>query len=317
MRVFVAGASGALGRHLLPHLVAAGHEVVGSVRTAEKASLVTSLGAQPVVMDGLDRASVEAAVTDTKPEVIIHQMTALRGNEDLRHFDRSFALTNRLRTEGLDLLLEAGLRTGVGRLIAQSYCGWPFRRDGGASKSETDPLDDHVAPQAKSSLRAIKYLETKVTGTAMEGVALRYGGFYAPGTGIFDPEFLRLIRKRQVPVIGGGGGFWSFIQLEDAASATAAFVTGGAPGIYNVVDDEPALVRHWLPGLAAMLGARPPLRVPKWIARIAAGEHAVNLMTNVRGGSNRKLKAEIGWAPKYPSWRQGFAAVLAKQEADD
>jgi len=188
MRVFVAGASGALGRHLLPYLVAAGHEVVGSVRTAEKASLVTSLGAQPVVMDGLDRASVEAAVTDTKPEVIIHQMTALRGNEDLRHFDRSFALTNRLRTEGLDLLLEAGLRTGVGRLIAQSYCGWPFRRDGVASKSETDPLDDHVAPQAKSSLRAIKYLETKVTGTAMEGVALRYGGFYAPAPGFSTPN---------------------------------------------------------------------------------------------------------------------------------
>jgi nucleoside-diphosphate-sugar epimerase len=312
MKVFVAGATGALGRQLVPQLVAKGHEVVGMTRSPEKQDLVRGLGARPAVADALDPEAVAQAVAEAEPDVIVHQLTALSGDFDMRHLERFFALTNRLRTEGTDHLLAAGRAVGVKRFVAQSYAGWPAARTGGPVKTEEDSLDPDPPEAMRGVLDAIRYLEESVTGaTWTEGIALRYGGFYGPGTGMsHGGDQAELIAKRKWPLIGDGGGVWSFIQIEDAAAATVEAVEHGSRGVYNVVDDDPAPVREWLPALAKALGARKPMRLPRWIGRLAAGEAAVVMMTEIRGASNAKAKRELGWQPRYASWRQGFADGL-------
>ena len=314
MRILVAGATGALGTQLIPRLVANGHEVVGTTRTPSKREALRALGARPAVADALDPDAVARAVAEAEPEVIVHQLTALSQGMDMRHIDRSMAMTNRLRTEGTDHLLAAGRAAGVRRFVAQSFTGWPFARTGGPVKSEADPLDPHPPEALRSSLAAIRHLETAVTGIDWaEGLVLRYGGFYGPGTDLsLDPAawMAGAVRKRQLPLVGGGGGVWSFVHIEDAASATVAAVERGGAGIYQIVDDEPAPVREWLPALAKALQAEPPRRLPRWIGRLAAGEAATVMMTEVRGASNAKAKRELGWRPRYPSWRLGFAQGL-------
>jgi nucleoside-diphosphate-sugar epimerase len=314
MKVFVAGATGALGRALLPQLVARGHEVVGMTRSESKLDLVRSLGARPAVADALDPDTVAHAVAEAEPEVIVHQLTALSGSLDMRHIERDFAQTNRLRTEGTDHLLAAGRAVEARRFVAQSYAGWPFARTGGPVKGESDPLDPTPPAALRSTLDAIRRLEHAVTGADWtEGVVLRYGGFYGPGTSFSlrpEGEHVALIRRRKFPVVGDGAGVWSFIHIEDAAAATVAAVEHGERGIYNVVDDDPAPVSEWLPAAASAVGAKPPRRLPRWLGRIAAGEAAAVMMTDVRGASNEKAKRELCWSPRYPSWRQGFASGL-------
>jgi 2-alkyl-3-oxoalkanoate reductase len=316
MRIFVAGATGAVGRRLLPILLSAGHSVTGLTRSPQKAELIRARGAEAVVADGLDATSIHAAVAAAKPDVIVHEMTDLKNASDLRNFDRSFASSNRLRTQGTDHLLAAARAVGVSRFVAQSFCGWPYARDGNPVKSEMDPLDPEPPQEMRPTLDAIRYLESTVTGSsAPEGIVLRYGAFYGPGTGLFDGPFLEQLRRRRVPLIANGDGWWSLLHVEDAAEATAlAIERGTAGGIYNIVDDEPAPVRDWLPALAEMLGAKPPFRIPAWIARMVAGEHVVTMMTQVRAGSNAKAKRELGWQPAHPSWRAGFAEVLQQQQ---
>jgi len=314
MRVLVAGATGAVGRRLVPLLTAAGHTVVGLTRTAAKVEVVRQLGATPAIVDALDRASVHQAVQRAQPEVIVHEMTALTGVTDLRRFDRSFAFTNRLRTEGTDNLIAAAMATGVGRVVAQSYCGWPYARTGGPIKQESDPLDPSPPWSQRRTIAAIRHLETAVTGaTGMTGIALRYGTFYGPNTGILVQTVLGEIRRGRLPLIGNGGGWWSFVHVEDAATATLAVIERGVTGIYNVVDDEPAPVHDWLPALAQMIGAKPPKHVPAFLARVLAGSAVVAMMTESRAGSNAKAKRELGWQPRHASWRQGFAEVIAAQ----
>jgi nucleoside-diphosphate-sugar epimerase len=314
MKVFVAGATGALGRLLVPQLVAGGHDVVGLTRTPSKQDMIRGLGARPAVADALDPDAVARAVAEAEPEVIVHQLTALSGSLDLRHMERDFAETNRLRTEGTDHLLAAGRAVGALRFVAQSYAGWPFARTGGPVKAETDPLDPTPPAPLRTTHDAIRHLEDAVTGARWtEGIVLRYGGFYGPGTSFSmrpEGEHVALIRKRRCPVVGDGAGMWSFIHIEDAATATVAAIEHGERGIYNVVDDEPAPVSVWLPAAAEVLGAKPPRRLPRWLGRIAAGEAATVMMTEVRGASNKKAKRELGWILRYPSWRQGFARGL-------
>jgi nucleoside-diphosphate-sugar epimerase len=314
MKVFVAGATGALGKRLVPALVANGHDVVGMTRTAAKQDLVRSLGARPVVADALDPDAVALAVAQAEPDVIVHQLTALSGAFDLRHPDRFFAMTNRLRTEGTDHLLAAGRAVGARRFVAQSYTGWPFARTGGPVKTEDDPLDPDPPETLRSTLEAIRHVERAVTAIDWgDGVVLRYGGFYGPGTSLSrgpDGEMVEPIRKRQFPVIGGGGGVWSFIHIDDAAAATLAAVERGSTGIYQVVDDDPAPVRDWLPALASAVGAKPPRHVPRWLGRLAAGKAGAVMMTEMRGASNAKAKRELGWKLRYPSWRQGWTEGL-------
>jgi 2-alkyl-3-oxoalkanoate reductase len=309
MRVFIAGASGAIGTRLVPKLVERGHEVFGTTRSREKADRLRALGASPVVLDALDRDAVLAAVAAAQPDAILHQATALTGASDFKHFDRMFAGTNLLRTKGTDLLLEAARDTGVERFVAQSYAGWPHARVGGPVKTEDDPLDPEPVPAMRETFAAIRYLEEAVV--AAGGLALRYGGFY----GAPDDPMLEVVRKRQFPIVGDGGGVWSFVHLDDAAAATVLAVEHGAPGVYNVVDDEPAPVREWLPALAAALGAKPPRHVPVWLGRIAAGESVVVLMTDVRGASNAKAKRELGWTLRHPSWRTGFVESYSRASA--
>jgi nucleoside-diphosphate-sugar epimerase len=306
MRIFVAGATGAVGSRVVRLLAAAGHVVVGTTRTPNKEGLIRAQGGQAVVVDGLDRAAVRRAVAAAKPEVIIHEMTALGGGE-FKHFDRTFALTNRLRTEGLNHLLAAAKELGVRRLIAQSFCGWPYARIGATVKTEDNDLDPDPPREFKASLNAIRYLETTVVGAAdIEGLALRYGAFYGPHTGILERSVLDQVRHRRFPLVGKGNGWWSFVHVEDAADATASAAVRGARGIYNIVDDEPAPVREWLPALAALVGAKPPLRIPTWLGRLFAGDHLVKMMTEVRAGSNAKAKDALGWRPLHASWREGF-----------
>ena len=309
MKVLVAGATGALGRQLVPQLVARGHEVYGMTRSESKAESVRSMGASPLVADALDPEAVASAVAESEPEVIVHQLTALSGSLDMRHFDREFALTNRLRSEGTDHLLAAGRAVAVKRFVAQSFAGWPFARVGGPVKSEDAPLDPHPPEGARQALAAIRHLEEAVTGASWtEGIVLRYGGFYGPGTSLGpDGEHRELLRKRGFPVVGRGEGVWSFIHIEDAAEATVAAVEHGSRGIYNVVDDEPAPVAEWLPAIAEAVGAKRPRRVPRWLGRLLAGEVATVMMTEVRGASNEKAKRELGWRPGHPSWRDGLA----------
>jgi nucleoside-diphosphate-sugar epimerase len=314
MKVFVAGATGALGQQLVPALVSNGHEVVGMTSKPEKQDLVRRLGARPVVADALDPDAVAQAVAEAEPQSIVHQLTGLSRTFDLRDYEGTFALTNRLRTEGTDHLLAAGRAVGVERFVAQSYAGWPFARSGPMVKSEDDPLDPAPAEPMRTALEAIRYTEETVTGaTWTEGIVLRYGGFYGPGTNFSlhpDGDMIELIRKRKFPVVGRGTGVWSFVHIEDAASATVAAIEHGERGIYNVVDDDPAPVSEWLPGAASAIGARKPMRLPRWIGRLAAGEVADVMMNEVRGASNAKAKRELGWKPRYVSWRQGFADGL-------
>ncbi len=312
MRVLVAGASGAVGSRLIPMLTAAGHEVTGLTRSQPKTDELRRAGATPVVVDALDAAALREAVLSARPEVVVHEMTALRNASDLRHFERAFAQTNRLRTEGLDHLLAAARQSGARRVVAQSYCGWPFARVGGPVKTEDDPLDSTPPREFQRSLQAIRHLESAVGEAAdLEGIVLRYGAFYGPGSGMFEGSALAQLRRRLFPVIGDGGGWWSFLHLDDAAQATMCAIENGAPGIYNIVDDDPAPVRDWLPALADMIGAKPPRHIPSWLARLLVGEHMVVLMTDVRAGSNAKARRELGWRPAHASWRQGFAQVLA------
>jgi nucleoside-diphosphate-sugar epimerase len=319
MKVFVAGATGALGKKLVPQLVERGHDVVGMTRSELKEDLVRSLGARPVVADALDPDAVAQAVTSAEPEVIVHQLTALSGKpsiRDARHPDRSpmAQMTNRLRTEGTDNLLAAGRAVGARRFVAQSFGSFRFARAGGPVLTEADPLDPDAPGARQPGLEAFRYLEQAVTAIEWgEGLALRYGGFYGPGTGISlapDAVMAAPIRKRRFPIIGDGGGVWSFVHIEDAAAATAIAVEHGQPGVYNVVDDDPAPVRGWLPVLASALGAKPPRRMPRWLGRLAAGEVATRMMTEARGAANEKAKRELGWQLRYPSWRQGFAHGL-------
>jgi nucleoside-diphosphate-sugar epimerase len=319
VKVFVAGATGVLGRQLVPQLVARGHEVVGMTRTASKQDAVRALGARPAVADALDPDAVAQAVASAEPEVIVHQLTALSGKmsaRDMRHPDRSFAvtMTNRLRTEATDNLLAAGRAVGARRFVAQSIAAFRFARTGGPVQTEADPLDPNPPAALRTGQAAILHLEQAVTTIEWgEGLALRYGSFYGPGTGISlapDAVMAAPIRKRRFPIVGDGGGVWSRVHIEDAAAATAIAVERGRPGIYNVVDDEPAPVREWLPVLASALGAKPPRHVPRWLVRLLAGEAATAMMTDVRGASNEKAKRELGWQPRYASWRQGFAQGL-------
>ena len=308
MKVFVAGATGALGMQLVPRLVAAGHEVTGMTRTPGKQDEVRKLGARPVVADALDADAVGQAIGAARPDVVVHQLTALSGELDLRRFERAFALTNRLRTEGTDNLLAAARAGGVERFVAQSFAGWPYARSGGPVKTEEDPLDPTPVAAMRSSHDAIRHVEDVVTGAAWtEGIVLRYGGFYGPGTSLSaGGEHADMLRKRKFPIVGDGAGVWSFIHIEDAADATVAAVERGHRGIYNVVDDEPARVADWLPVAARAAGGKPPRRVPRAIGRLLAGAAATAMMTDVRGASNAKAKRELGWAPAHPSWREGF-----------
>jgi nucleoside-diphosphate-sugar epimerase len=313
MRVFVAGATGAVGSRLIPLLVSAGHSVLGLTRTPGKAEAIRRAGADVAVVDALDGVAIRQAVIKAKPDVIVHEMTALSGVSHLRRFDRIFTLTNRLRTEGLDHLLAAAKQAGTRRVVAQSFGGWPFARTGGPVKTENDPLDPEPPKQLRRTLDAIRYLESKTTGAFDgEGVVLRYGAFYGPETGMLDRSMIDQLRRRRVPLIGDANGWWSFLHIDDAAAATAIAIERGAAGIYNIVDDEPAPVREWLPALAALVGAKPPLRVPKWLARLIAGEHIVTMMTETRAASNAKAKRDLSWRPVHASWRQGFAEVLAQ-----
>lgn len=309
MKIFVAGATGAMGRQLVPRLVAGGHDVTGMTRTESKRAALRALGAGAVLADALDPDQVADAVARAQPEVIIHQLTAI-ASLDPRHFDRDFALTNRLRTEGTDHLLSAGRAAGVRRFIAQSYTSWPYARTGTLVKSEDDPLDPSPAREMRESLAAIRHLEAAVTGAdGLEGIVLRYGAFYGPGTSMSPGgEQFEMIRNRRFPVVGSGAGVWSFVHIEDAAEATVAAVERGEPGIYNVVDDDPAPVREWLPSLAEVLAAPTPRRVPRFIGRLFAGEAGAMMMTDVRGASNAKAKRELTWQPRHSSWRQGFAS---------
>ena len=313
MKVFVAGATGALGQPLVRQLVARGHEVTGMTRSESKQDLLRELGARPVVADALDPDSVARAVAEAEPDVIVHQLTAI-SDFNPRRMERDFALTNQLRTEGTDHLLAAGRAVGVKRFVVQSFAPWPYARTGGPVKSEDDPLDTTPPAQVRTTLEAIKYLERAVTSADWtEGIALRYGGFYGPGTSIgLEPpgEQIELIRQRKFPIAGKGTGVWSFIHIEDAASATVEAVEHGRRGIYNVVDDEPAPVSEWLPELAKAVGAKPPRRVPLWVARLAGGDVAAIMMRDLRGQSNTKAKRELGWQPRYASWREGFARGL-------
>lgn len=309
MKVFVAGATGAIGRQLVPRLVEAGHEVHGMTRSEAKRAMLHDLGAVPVVADALDADQVAEAVARARPDVIVHELTAI-GAVDLRHLDRAFAPTNRLRTEGTDHLLSAGQAVGVRRFVAQSIGAWSYERTGGAVKSEDDALDPAAPRAMRANLDAIRYLERAVLGaTWTEGIALRYGAFYGPGTSMAPGgEVFEMIRKRRFPMVGDGGGVWSFIHVADAAGATVAAVESGSRGIYNVVDDDPAPVAEWLPALATKLGAKKPMRVPRFIGRLFAGDAGVVMMTDVRGASNAKAKRELAWRPAHPSWRDGFAA---------
>ena len=309
MRVFVTGGTGALGRHLVPGLVAAGHEVTATTTAPGRVAQLREAGTEAVVLDGLDRAAVIAAVRDAAPEVIMHQMTALADMRSLRNIDRVFAVTNELRTLGTDNLLAAAVEAGSRRVIAQSYTGWPNERSGGPVKTEDDPLDSRVPPSAARSLQAIKHVEEAVPRAVPEGIVLRYGSFYGPGA---SEILLDTVRKRQLPLIGGGPGIWSFIEITDAAAATIAAVDRGTVGVYNVVDSDPAPVADWLPYLARVAGARPPLRVPAWLGRLLAGEFVVTQMTTARGSSNEKARKELGWEPRYASWREGFRAWVSR-----
>jgi nucleoside-diphosphate-sugar epimerase len=320
MKVFVAGATGVLGRALVPRLVGQGHDVIGMTKNPSKQELVRSLGARPVVADALDPEAVARAIAGAEPEVIVHELTALSGEmslRDLRHPERSSAalMTNRLRTEATDHLLTAAQAVGARRFVAQSFGAFRWARTGGPVLTEADPIDLDPPVALRAPLVGILHVEQAVTTIDWaEGLVLRYGGFYGPGTAIsLDPDapMAGPVRKRRFPIIGNGAGIFSHIHVDDAAAATVAAISYGRPGIYNIVDDEPAPVSAWLPVLANVLGAKPPRHIPSWLARLAAGDAATLMMTEGRGSSNAKAKSEFRWQPRYSSWRQGFVEGLA------
>jgi 2-alkyl-3-oxoalkanoate reductase len=306
MRVFVAGASGAIGTRLVAHLIEQGHEVIGTFRTAGHADRIRALGAEPVALDLLDAPAVREAVLQARPDAIVHQATALTGVRFGRSLDRSFAATNRLRTEGTDALLAAAREAGVRRFVAQSFASYRYAREGGPVKTEEDPLDPSPPAVARETNAAMRYLDQATVEAG--GIALRYGGFY----GAANDGLIRPVRRRQLPVIGDGDGVSSFIHLDDAAAATVLALGHDQPGIYNIVDDEPAPMREWLPALASALGARPPRRVPLWLAGLIAGKGALMMSVESRGASNAKARSELGWTPRYPTWRQGFVAAYGQ-----
>jgi nucleoside-diphosphate-sugar epimerase len=308
MKIFVAGATGAVGRALVPVLVKRHHWVVGTTSSTNRVTAISAMGAEPVLMDGLDAAAVLQAVRAAKPDVIVHQMTALAGVKNLKHFDEAFAKTNRLRKEGTAHLVAAAREVGTSRIIVQSYAGWTYTPDGDRLKTEEDPLDPAPPRTMRETLDAIRALERSVLSASdLQGIVLRYGSFYGPGTPIYPGgEIAELVRTRRLPVVGSGAGVWPFIHMEDVALATALAIERGVSGIYNIVDDEPAPTSAWIPELARILRAKPPRHVPEWIARLMVGEALVHLMTRVRGSSNEKAKRELGWQLRYPSWRKGF-----------
>jgi nucleoside-diphosphate-sugar epimerase len=310
MRIFITGATGAIGQRLLPQLKERGHQLVAGVRSAAHLDRLRALGVESVILDLLDPEAVRLAVCAARADAIIHEATALGGVTDLKHFDRSFGLTNQLRTRATDHLIAAARASGVRKLVAQSYTGWPYGRGGGLIKTEDDPLDPYPLPSMRESLEAIKHLEHAVVGAG--GVALRYGAFY----GAPDDPMLALVRKRMLPIIGDGRGVWSWLHLEDAAAATVLAVERGASGVYNIADDEPAPVREWLPALAAIIGAPPPRHIPRFLGRLLAGEAVVSMMTEVRGVSSAKAKRELGWTPRYPTWRRGFVESYRRLPSD-
>jgi 2-alkyl-3-oxoalkanoate reductase len=312
MRIFIAGASGAIGRRLVPMLAANGHRVIGTTTTPGKVDALRSTGAGAVVLDVLDRAAVREALLHAEPDVVVHEATALAGFSDFRKFDQGFAMTNRLRTEGTDNLLAGMAQLGIRRIVAQSYAGWPHGRTGGPVKTEDDPLDEDPPAALRRTLEAIRYLERAVLHSdGVDGTVLRYGAFYGPGTSLgVDGLQTEAVRRRRFPLVGEGTGVTSFIHIDDAASATVAAIESGRAGLYNIVDDDPAPVAEWLPALATAIGAKPPRRVPEWLARLIVGEHGVVMMTEVRGASNARAKRELGWRPMYPSWRDGFRRGL-------
>lgn len=305
MRVFLAGGTGVVGSRLIPRLIAQGHEVTATTTSAARLDTLAGLGAVGVLMDGLDAASVGEAVAGARPDVIVHQMTAIVGKPDMKHFDRWFAATTRLRTEGTDNLLSAAAAAGVTQFVAQSYASWNGLREGGWVKTEKDPLDLEMGTKAQDVMAAIQYLEKAVLD--VNGTVLRYGSLYGPGA--TDAQ-VDLVRKRQYPIIGNGAGYNSWVHVDDAAMATALAVDQKARGVFNIVDDEPAPANEWLPCLAASVGAKRPMRVPKWLAKMAAGDVPVTMMTEGRGFSNAKAKAELNWTLQFPTWRQGFKEGL-------
>jgi nucleoside-diphosphate-sugar epimerase len=306
MHVFIAGGTGVIGRRLIPQLVERGHRVTATTRDPAKLAMIDRLGAHAVVVDGLDSAAVGESVASAEPDAVVHQMSSLAGRLDPKHFDRSFALTNRLRTHGLDHLVAAAQATGVGSIVAQSYTGWPNVRSGGWVKDEEDPLDPDPPKAQRESLAAIRYLEERVQ--IANGTVLRYGGFYGDASDAMIP----LVRNRRFPLVGDGTGYTSWVHLDDAANATVLALEQGARGVFNIVDDEPAPAAEWLPYLADCVSAKPPLRLPVWVARLAAGDVAVSMLTRTRGSSNARAKRELGWELRWPSWRQGFRHGLAK-----
>jgi nucleoside-diphosphate-sugar epimerase len=312
MKIFVAGATGAVGRRLIPALIQLGHQVIGMSRSKDKMKMIRASGATPVIADAFDAKALNNALQETKPDVVMHQLTSIPGRLNLRNIGRDFALTNRLRTEGTDHLLAAAKAAGVHRFIAQSFAGWPYARQGGPVKTEEAPLDPNPPKELRGMLAAIEHSEKVVLESAhLDGVVLRYGAFYGPGTSIAaDGAMLEEVRRRRVPIVGRGAGIWSFVHVDDVAAATLLAAERGRPGIYNIVDDDPAPVSDWLPALAKAVGAPPPLRIPAFIARLAIGAHGISLMNEIRGASNAKAKRELSWKPFYPTWRSGFREGL-------
>jgi nucleoside-diphosphate-sugar epimerase len=307
MHIFLAGATGAIGRSLIPQAIERGHTVTGTARSAAKAAVVEELGATPVVVDGLDRDGVIAAVGAARPDAVVHEMTGLSGLADARHPEKTFAATNRLRTEGTDHLLDAARAAGVQRAVVQSFGGWFLGPGTARAFSEDDALDTEPPKRIRTSHAAMRYAERAALDFG--GAALRYGGFYGPGTGMAPgAEQWEMVRARKFPVVGDGGGIWSFIHVDDAASATLAVLEQDATGLFHVTDDEPAPVREWLPYLARAIGAPKPRHVPRWVARLM-GEHIVAMMCEAHGASNAKIKAQLGWEPRWPTWRDGFSAL--------
>ncbi|MGA7673388.1 MAG: NAD(P)-dependent oxidoreductase [Nitrolancea sp.] len=308
MRIFVAGAGGAVGRRLVPMLVVHGHDVTATTRSATKLDLLRGLGASPVVMDGLNGAEVGEAVARAEPDVIVHEMTALAGTPNMKHFDRWFAVTNQLRTRGTEHLLAAASASSVERFVAQSYTNWNNRRDSRQLNTENDPLDPNPPKEQSQTLAAIRFTEEAVTSAALEGIVLRYGNLYGPGA---SESLVEMVKQRKMPIVGKGGAIWSWLHVDDAASATVAAIERGQPGIYNIVDDEPAPLREWLPYLAQSVGAKPPMHVPVWLGRLLAGDVGVSMTTRINGSSNAKAKRELSWQPTWSTWRDGFRFGLS------
>jgi nucleoside-diphosphate-sugar epimerase len=312
MKVFIAGATGAVGSRLVPLFASAGHEVTGTSRSIEGVRSINVAGGHGVVMDGLDVDSIRRAVLEAQPDIIVHELTSLAGGMNLKKIDASFAVTNELRTRATDALLAAGKQVGTSRFIVQSFTGWTNEHAGARVKSELDPLDPKPAAASRQTLAAIAHAETVTV--AAGGLALRYGPLYGPAQSLgAGGEMLELVRTGRMPIVGGGGGIWSFCHIDDAASATVAAATHGTAGLYNIVDDDPASVAEWLPELAIAAGGRKPMRIPAWAARPLIGDFGVRWMTTARGSSNAKAKAELGWSPSYPSWREGFRTGLGER----